>query len=127
MGLLTRVFPAEIIDAVIAECGRTEQRRRTLLARLMAYFAMSMELHSEGSYEDVLALTSHRLAGAQSLETLFAQAAQPLAHQDTPGSWLAGQRLVAIDGTCLDVPDTLVNGCPLRLPRDQRGRTCCLP
>ena len=28
---------------------------------------------------------------------------------DTPGSWLAGRRMVAIDGTCLDVADTPEN------------------
>ena len=57
-----KVFPAEVVDAVIAECGRTEQRRRSLPARSMAYFSMGMALHSEGSYEDVLALISDGLA-----------------------------------------------------------------
>jgi Insertion element 4 transposase N-terminal len=65
VGLLTKVFPAEVVDAVITECGRTEKRRRSLPARSMAYFAMGMALHSEGSYEDVLALISDGLAWAQ--------------------------------------------------------------
>ena len=42
-----KVFPAEVVGAGIAECGRTEQRRRSLRARSMAYFAMGMALHSE--------------------------------------------------------------------------------
>ena len=58
MGVLTKVFPPGVVDAVIAECGRTEQRRRSLPARSMVYFAMGMALHSDGSYEDVLALHS---------------------------------------------------------------------
>src|SRR5450756_258216 len=33
VGLLTKVFPAEVVDAVITQCGRTEQRRRSLLSR----------------------------------------------------------------------------------------------
>ena len=53
VGLLERVFPPGVVDRVIAECGRTEQRRRSLPARSMAYFAMGMALHAEGSYEDV--------------------------------------------------------------------------
>src|SRR5680860_1376176 len=57
-------FPAEVVDAVITECGRTEKRRRSLPARSMAYFAMGMALHSEGSYEDVLAMISDGLAWA---------------------------------------------------------------
>jgi hypothetical protein len=133
VGLLMKVFPAEVVDAVIAECGRTEQRRRSLPARSMAYFAMGMALHSEGSYEDVLALISDGLAwaerdeespklankaaishardrlGPDPMALLFDRVAQPLATKDTPGCWLAGRRLVAIDGTCLDLPDTVVN------------------
>jgi hypothetical protein len=44
-----KVFPADVVDAVIAQCGRTERRRRSLPARSMAYFAMGMALQSEGS------------------------------------------------------------------------------
>src|SRR5664280_1510733 len=64
VGLLMKVFPAEVVDAVITECDRTEKRRRSLPARSMAYFAMGMALHSEGSYEDVLAMISDGLAWA---------------------------------------------------------------
>jgi len=63
VGLLMKVFPADVVDTVIAACGRTEQRRRSLPARSMAYFAMGMALHSEGSYEDVLALIDDAYAG----------------------------------------------------------------
>ena len=62
MGLLTRVFPPEVVDEVIAAAGRTEQRHRSLPARVMAYFAVGMALHSEGSYEDVLGLLTDGLA-----------------------------------------------------------------
>ncbi|ORB98735.1 IS4 family transposase, partial [Mycobacterium persicum] len=55
VGVLTRVFPAALVDEVIAEAGRTQQRHRSLPARVMAYFAIAMGLYAEGSYEDVLA------------------------------------------------------------------------
>jgi len=134
VGLLMKVFPADVVDAVIAECGRTEQRRRSLPARSMAYFAMGMALHSEGSYEDVLALISDGIAwahrdeatpklankaaishardrlGSEPMALLFDRVAAPLADADTPGCWLAGRRLVAIDGTCLDLADTPAKG-----------------
>src|SRR6266571_3966706 len=55
VGVLTRVFPADLVDEVISEVGRTEQRHRSLPARVMAYFSIGMALYSEGSYEDVLA------------------------------------------------------------------------
>ena len=33
VGLLTRVFPADVVDAVVAAAGRTELRQRALPAR----------------------------------------------------------------------------------------------
>ncbi len=151
VGLLMKVFPAEVVDAVITECGRTEQRRRSLPARSMAYFAMGMALHSEGSYEDVLALISDGIAwahrqegsgrlankaaisharnrlGPEPLAKLFARVAKPLATQGTPGSWLAGRRLVAIDGTCLDLADTPANDEHFGRPGVNKGERSAFP
>ena len=151
VGLLTKVFPAEVVDAVITECGRTELRRRSLPARSIAYFAMGMALHSEGSYEDVLAMISDGLAWAQRDETsgklankaaishardrlgpepmamLFSRVAGPLAVKDTPGCWLAGRRLVAIDGTCMDLPDTPANDAHFGRPGVMKGERSAFP
>jgi len=151
VGLLMRVFPADVVDAVIAECGRTEQRRRSLPARSMAYFAMGMALHSEGSYEDVLALISDGIAwarreegsprlankaaishardrlGAEPMAVLFERVARPLAREATPGAWLAGRRLVAIDGTCLDLADTPANDAHFGRPGVNKGERSAFP
>ena len=62
VGLLTRVFPPGLVDEVIAEAGRTEERHRLLPARVMAYSSLGMALQSEGSYEDVLSLLTDGLA-----------------------------------------------------------------
>ena len=35
VGVLTRTFPPELVDEVIAACGRTEQRHRALPARVL--------------------------------------------------------------------------------------------
>jgi hypothetical protein len=64
VGVLTRVFPPGLVDEVIAEVGRTEQRNRSLPARVMAYFSIGMALYSEGSYEDVLAQLTDGLSWA---------------------------------------------------------------
>ena len=129
VGVLTRTFPPVLVDEVIAGCGRTEQRNRSLPARVMAYFSIGMALHSEGSYEDVLSLLTDGLGwaasaepvklpsksgifqarvrlGSEPVEALFRRVARPLAEPAAPGCWLAGRRLVAIDGMCLDVADT---------------------
>jgi hypothetical protein len=151
VGLLMKVFPAEVVDAVIAECGRTEQRRRSLPARSMAYFAMGMALHSEGSYEDVLALISDGIAwahreegsgrlankaaishardrlGSEPVAKLFERVAEPLATEGTPGCWLAGRRLVAIDGTCVDLADTPANDAHFGRPGVNKGERSAFP
>jgi hypothetical protein len=151
VGVLMRVFSPAVVDAVIAECGRTEQRRRSLPARSMAYFAMGMALHSDGAYEDVLALISDGLAwaerdddqprlankaaishardrlGAEPMAMLFARVARALAAKDTAGSWLAGRRLVAIDGTCLDLADTPANDDHFGRPGVMKGERAAFP
>jgi len=151
VGVLTRVFPPELVDEVIAEVGRTEQRHRSLPARVMSYFAIGMALYSEGSYEDVLAQLTDGLAwasgwreefslpsksaifqarsrlGSQPLAELFARVARPIAMQGTPGAWLAARRLVAIDGSCLDVADTVENAEHFGRPGVNKGEKAAFP
>lgn len=151
VGVLTRVFPAELVDEVIAETGRTQQRHRSLPARVMAYFAIAMGLYSEGSYEDVLSQLTDGLAwasrwreryrlpgksaifqarerlGSAPLASLFSRVARPLAGPGTPGAWLAGKRLVAIDGTCLDVADTAANDEHFGRPGVNKGEKAAFP
>jgi hypothetical protein len=136
---------------VVAQAGRTEQRNRTLPARVMAYFAIGMALYSEGSYEDVLAQLTDGLAwssgwaegynppsksaifqararlGAEPVAALFARVAKPLATPGMAGSWLAGRRLVAIDGTCLDVADTVENAAFFGRPGVSKGEQAAFP
>ncbi|AMM22604.1 transposase (plasmid) [Frondihabitans sp. PAMC 28766] len=151
VGLLTRVFPADVVDEVIAVAGRTERRSRSLPARVMAYFSIGMALHSEGSYEDVFAeltdglswasgwseswlapsksaiLQARARLGFEPVRGLFARVAVPLAVPETPGSWLAGRRLVAIDGTVLDLADTSANAEHFGRPVSSRGERAAFP
>ncbi len=117
VGVLTRVFPPELVDEVVAETGRTQQRHRALPARVMTYFAIGMALFSDGSYEDVLAQMTDGLSwasgwaeaypmpsksaifqararlGSEPLQGLFSRVARPLGGPDTPGVWMAGRRI----------------------------------
>ena len=150
VGVLTRTFPPALVDEVIGSVGRTEQRHRSLPARVMAYFAIGMALHSEGSYEDVLSLLTDGLGwasgeepvvlpsksaifqararlGSEPLQALFVKVAKPLATAETPGAWLAGRRLVAIDGTCLDVADTNENTLWFGRPGVNKGEQSAFP
>ncbi len=151
MGVLTRVFPPAVVDEVIAQAGRTEQRHRSLPARVMAYFSIGMALYSEGSYEDVLGQLTDGLSwasrwtqtysppsksaifqararlGSEPLAALFTRVAVPLAKGGTPGCWLAGRRLVAVDGCCLDVADTGVNAEFFGRPGVNKGEQAAFP
>ena len=44
VGVLTRVFTPELVDAVVADAGAREQRRRLLTARLVVYFVLALWL-----------------------------------------------------------------------------------
>lgn len=145
------MFPPELVDEVIAAVGRTEQRNRSLPARVMAYFSIGMALYSEGSYEDVLAQLTDGLSwssgwsevysppsksaifqararlGAEPLAALFERVARPIGGAQTPGVWLAGRRLVAIDGTCLDVADTALNAEHFGRPGVNKGEQAAFP
>ena len=151
IGVLMRVFDPVVVDEVIAAVGRTEKRRRSLPARSMVYFAMGMALHSEGSYEDVLALISDGMAwadrsedtgvlatkaaiyqargrlGVEPMAVLFGRVARPLGEKGTVGCWLAGRRLVAIDGTCLDLADSRANDEFFGRPGVMKGERSAFP
>jgi hypothetical protein len=151
VGLLTRVFPAVVVDEVIAAAGRTEVRHRALPARVMAYFSIGMALYSVDSYEDVFAQLTDGLSwssgwaqewsppsksgifqararlGFEPVRDLFTRVARPLASPDTPGSWLAGRRLVAIDGTVLDLADSVANAEFFGRPPSSRGEKSAFP
>jgi hypothetical protein len=132
LGVLTRVYPADVVDAVIERTGALEQRNRLLPSRLMVYYVMALALFSNGSYEEAMRsllagmewLTGRyrewvmptkaaiykartRLGSAVMVE-LFAQVAKPFADPGGPGFY-KGWRLVSVDGTTLDLADTPAN------------------
>jgi hypothetical protein len=132
IGVLTRTVPRFIVDEVLAETGRKEKRSRLLPAHVVVYFVMALALFRDG-YDEVMRALVHGLrfartwsqawqvpsTGAMSqarvrlgeapLKELFGRVARPLASEGTPGAWLAGWRLMAIDGVLLDIPETDAN------------------
>src|SRR5258708_40252659 len=44
VGVLTKVFPPELVDRVVDEAGVREQRARTLPARVVVYYLLAMVL-----------------------------------------------------------------------------------
>lgn len=145
LGVLTRVFPAELVDEVVAETGRGEKRNRLLPARVTVYFVLAMCLFSGQAYEEVARLLTEGLGwsrrwrgswevpstgaisrararlGPEPLRALFTRVCRPVATPDTVGAWYRGRRLVAVDGTTLDVADTEDNDAFFGRPGSGRG------
>lgn len=151
VGVLMRTFPPDLVDEVISESGRVQVRNRSLPARVMAYFSLGMALHSEGSYDDVFSLLTDGLSwasewreeyrppsrsaifqararlGHEPMEALFRRVAAPIGRVGGAGVWLAGRRVVAIDGTCLEVPDTEANDRHFGRPGVSKGERAAFP
>lgn len=145
IGVLTRSFPPGLVDEVLAETGRVEQRNRLLPARVVVYFVLAMCLFSREGYEEVTRLLTDGLAwarrwrgqwrvpttaalsrararlGSEPLKALFARVAVPVATEATAGAWYRDWRLVAVDGTTFDVPDTPSNVDHFGRPGNSRG------
>lgn len=64
---------------------------------------------------------------ADPVRALFERVAVPLAETGAPGAWLAGRRLVAIDGTCVDVADTAENDEWFGRPGVNKGKQAAFP
>src|SRR6266542_3648613 len=56
IGALTSAFPPRLVDGVLAETGRGEQRRRLLPARKVVYYVLALALFADVAYLDVLRL-----------------------------------------------------------------------
>ncbi|MGH2803184.1 MAG: IS4 family transposase, partial [Thermoleophilaceae bacterium] len=145
IGVLTRVFPPDLVDRVVAEAGRTEQRQRLLPARVVVYYVLGLGLYSSCSYEEVMRMLVDGLCwasgwqrpwsvptkaalyqararlGSKPLEALFEEVAAPLAEARTAGAFYRDWRLVSIDGSCLDLADTEANEKAFGRPGSARG------
>lgn len=150
-GLLTRVFPPDVVDRAVAAAGRLEQRRRLLPSRAVVYYVMGLALFSQSSYEEVMRMLIAARAwssgqsptwavptkaalfkarsrlGPEPLEALFAEVARPLAAADDVTSFYGARRVMSIDSGCLDVPDTPANDEAFGRPRGRAGGAKSLP
>ena len=149
IGVLAKVFPPELVDRVVEQAGVREQRTRTLPARVVVYYLLAMVLFFNSSYTEVwnklvagldwarrfrvrLSLGMQPTAAAvtyarqrlgwQVMERLMEEVAGPLAGQDQERAFVSGMRLVAVDGMCLDLPDTPENAAEFGYPGNEGGR-----
>jgi hypothetical protein len=53
LGVLTEWVSADLVDDVLAECGRRDERPGALPARFMVYYVLALALFQQDSYDDV--------------------------------------------------------------------------
>ena len=151
LGVLTRTFPPELVDAVVVATGKVEQRSRLLPARVVVYYVMGLALFSRSGYEEVMrslveglswesgwktrwtvpsqpAISQARARmGPEPLKLLFERGCVPLGTEAMPGAFMFGRRLVSMDGTSVDVPDTAGNEAAFGRPGSARGEGAAFP
>jgi hypothetical protein len=143
---LRLALPDRALDDAIVAAGAQEQRRRLLPARLVVALVIAMGLWARDGLRDVLAnlvdglrerdpapwrdwhppaksaLTQARQRlGPRPLFLLFRRLAGPAAPPGLPGAFLFGLRLMAVDGSTLDLPDTPANARAFGRPTTDRG------
>jgi Insertion element 4 transposase N-terminal/Transposase DDE domain len=144
-GVLASVCPRALIEEVLADTGKASQRERLLPAPAVVYYVMALALWREAPLEEVLRVVCeglHWLGGAdggavQASKSAISQARtrlgskvmrqlaervlRPLATPGAPGAWYRGFRVMALDGSCMDVADEAANAEYFGYPGASRG------
>lgn len=122
---LARLIEQRRLKHILARTRRYEQRQRRLLANEVVWLIIVMSLfatdsipmawrrlHPAGNrpepHESAFTKARQRL-GVAPLRELFREVAQPMATPSTPGAFYRSWRLMGIDGTTFDMPDTPAN------------------
>jgi hypothetical protein len=146
-GVLAGVCPRRLIEEVLAETGKASQRERLLPAPAVVYYVMALALWREAPLEEVLRVVCeglHWLGGGdaravQASKSAISQARtrlgpdvmrrlaervlRPLATEGAPGAWYRGLRVMALDGSCMDVADEAANAAFFGYPGASRGQS----
>jgi Insertion element 4 transposase N-terminal/Transposase DDE domain len=146
-GVLASVCPRALIEEVLADAGKASQRERLLPAPAVVYYVMALALWREAPLEEVLRVVCEGLQWLGGGETVAVQASKsaisqartrlgpqvmrelaervlrPLAVPGAPGAWYRGLRVMALDGSCMDVADEAANAEYFGYPGASRGQT----
>jgi hypothetical protein len=141
---IERAVPLCEIKAILTAADAPAQRERKLNMVLTVLLMIAMNLYSHLSIGEVMRKIARGLRyiwpdpeyqvasdsaisyrryqlGARPLVTLFHQVCRPKASLRTPGAFLFGLRLMAIDGSTEDVPDTPGNAAVFGRHHASRG------
>jgi hypothetical protein len=144
MEAIAQAVPLAEVQAVLAETSVCEQRVRKLNMLVTVLLTIAMNIYTRSSIGEVMSKIAqglryiwpdpeYRVAndsaisqrryqlGARPLVALFHRVCRPLATPETSGAFLFGLRLMAIDGSSEDVPDTPENAAVFGRYHGDRG------
>ncbi len=145
VGALTARVPMTEVHQVLAETGRASERERDLPAHVMVYYVIALALYRPDASREVLRVLLEGLKdllglavpvepagksgisqartrlGEEPLKELYRKVVRPIATEQTRGAFYRGRRVVAADGTTLEVPDTPANREAFGLPYSEKG------
>ena len=144
LAVIERIVPQATIAAILEAEGQQTERERKLNLLVTVLLVIMLNIYTTYSIGDVLekmvqglryiwpdpdyvipndsAISYRRYqVGARPMVALFHQVCQPLATSATPGAFLFGLRLMALDGTTEDVPDTPANAATFGRHQSDRG------
>ena len=147
LGVLTQYIPLKKVEEALEATGRQSRRQRQLPARVMVYYVLALALFMEVGYGEVLRCLVEGLArlglpvqrlrqsvpsaisqarrrlGPEPLKLLYETLATPIAQEQTQGAFYQLWRLVSLDGSTLDLPDTEENEASFGRPGASRGQS----
>ena len=149
-GQISERIPQEVVRRILEGTGREGVRCRKLPAHLMVYYVIAAGLMASISAREVLrqlvrdvrdqyvdaktgiasraAICKARMRlGAEPIRQLFEQVVRPIARKTTQGAWFKGLRLVALDGSSLQLQDTAGNRECYGKAGAAKGKTSPLP
>jgi hypothetical protein len=133
LALLPQVIPPATVAQVLADTGKTSQRRRALPTDFLTYYIIALALFMQDSCREVLRRVQADLRGAvdlavaptvagkaaitqartklgpTALQTLYERLVTPRATPETRGAWYHHWRIVSFDGTTLATPNSTSN------------------
>ena len=151
-GVLASVCPRPLIEEVLAQAGKASRRERLLPAPAVVYYVMALALWREAPTEEVLRVVCEGLhwlgagadgaesghgvraskaaisqartrLGPEVMQTLASRVLKPIAQTDAPGAFYRGLRLVAFDGSSMDVADEAANAAYFGYPGTGNGHS----
>ncbi len=147
LGVIAKFFPLEKVREILKQTNRASVRERDLPAHVVVYYVIALALYMRSSYREVLRCLlegvqwllnpsaevkvagksgisqARSRLGPEPLKKLYEAVVTPIAVKRTRGAWYRQWRLVSLDGSTLDVADTVENDRAFGRPGASRGST----